>query len=257
MELEKPLPQPVTILLIVAHPDDIEFGAGGSVARWTREGHRVIFCIVTDGAAGSNDPAMTPSVLVPLRREEQTAAAAKLGVSDVRFLGYADGALEASLELRRRLTRLIRELKPQRVVLMDPTTILVQGDDFSYINHPDHRASGEAALYAVFPSAGTRLVFPELLIDGLEPHNVPEVYMTLSTEPNLAVDVTDVHDIKLAALLCHHSQLDASAVDFVRKWDEQAGKDAGVTYAETFRVMRFGREEQSQQTAKAAAETAS
>jgi LmbE family N-acetylglucosaminyl deacetylase len=242
MQLEQPLAQPATILVVAAHPDDIEFGAGGAVAKWSKAGHRVVFCIVTNGAAGSNDPDMQPGRLIALRREEQAAAAAKLGVHDVRFLGYPDGALEATLELRRQLTRLIRELKPYRVVLMDPTTMLVQGDDFNYINHPDHRAAGEAALYAVFPSAGTRLVFPELLTDGLEPHNVTEVYMTLSMQPNVAVDISDVLEDKLEALLCHRSQLDERAAEMVRKWDEQAGKDAGVPYAETFRVMSFSRD---------------
>ncbi|MDX2136691.1 MAG: PIG-L deacetylase family protein [Chloroflexota bacterium] len=243
MKLEQPLEQSVTILVIVAHPDDIEFGTAGSVARWTDAGHRVVYCIVTDGAAGSNDPNVTHDELVARRREEQMRAAACVGVEDVRFLGYADGTLQPTLELRRDLTRLIRELKPYRVVIMDPTAVMISNDTFDYINHPDHRATGEASLYAIFPSAETRPIFPELLAEGYEPHHVSEVYIGMADKANIAVDVTDVIERKVAALIAHESQLDASVGEMVRKWDEEAGKEIGVAYAETFRVMRFIRED--------------
>src|SRR5690606_8017625 len=175
------------VLVIAAHPDDIEFGAAGTVATWTRAGIDVAYCIVTDGSAGSNDPGVSSSHLAEIRRQEQIEAAARLGVSDVRFLDYQDGVLQPTIELRRDLTRLIRELRPQRVVISDPTTVLVSGDGFHYINHPDHRAAAEAALYAIFPSAESRPIFPELLAEGLEPHHVNEVWMTLTNQPDVFV----------------------------------------------------------------------
>ncbi|NJN15855.1 MAG: PIG-L family deacetylase [Oscillochloris sp.] len=224
------------ILVIAAHPDDIEFGAAGSVARWADAGARVIYCIVTDGAAGSNDPAVDLTALVQTRREEQIAAAKCVGVEDVRFLGFADGTLEPTLALRRQLTALIRETKPYRLVCQDPTTVFFE---HFYINHPDHRAAGEAAVYAAFPSAESRPIFPELLAAGLEPHHVSELYLTLTTQPDTFVDISAVYDRKIAALLCHRSQLDESAADMVREWDTENGKQAGVLYAEPFRVLRF------------------
>ncbi|MBK8021498.1 MAG: PIG-L family deacetylase [Chloroflexi bacterium] len=239
IKLEVDAEKPLRILVIVAHPDDIEFGAAGSVARWTDHGATVTYCIVTDGAAGSNDPNVRPADLIKQRQQEQREAAEMAGVHDVRFLGFADGTLEPTMELRRQLTRLIRELKPDRVVIMDPTTILVENEQFDYINHPDHRASGEAALYAVFPSAETRPIFSELLAEALEPHHVTELYFNLTPKPNIAVDITDYADRKIQALLRHRSQLDESVVDMVRSWDKEAGKEVGVEYAEVFRVMRF------------------
>lgn len=235
-----PTPPVERVLVIVAHPDDIEFGMAGTIASWTDAGIAVTFCLVTDGAAGSNDPKTIREELIETRRREQTEAAAIMGVTDVRFLGYADGTLQPTLELRRDLTRMIREVKPQRVVLMDPTTILVQGPfPFDYINHPDHRASGEAALYAVFPSAETRPIFPELLADGFEPHHVNEVWMTIALQNNHYVDIASTYERKRAALLCHKSQLDESSIGFVDEFDKEAGKQIGVERAEAFRVMRF------------------
>jgi LmbE family N-acetylglucosaminyl deacetylase len=245
LKLEAPFATPYTILVIVAHPDDIEFGAAGSIARWTRAGANVIYCIVTDGAAGSNTPDQDLAQLVITRRAEQMHAAEIVGVRDVRFLGYADGTLQPTLELRRDLTRLIRQTKPQRVVIMDPTTIIVQDDErgFYYINHPDHRATGEASLYAIFPSAGTRPIFPELLTEGLEPHNVDEVYMTIGGTPseNIAVDISDLWDEKIAALLSHKSQLDERVVPMIDTWDKATGSLVGVERAESFRALYFNR----------------
>jgi LmbE family N-acetylglucosaminyl deacetylase len=243
MEFEQPLAQPETILFIVAHPDDIEFGAGGAAAVWSKAGHRVVYVIITDGSAGSNDPDVKREELVARRRAEQTAAAALVGVQHVRFLGYQDGMLQPTLELRRDLTRIIRELKPYRVLIMDPTVVLIMNEQFDYINHPDHRAAGEAALYAVFPSAETRPIFPELLAEGYEPHHVSELYLLMGEPPNIAVDIGDVIEQKIAALLAHESQLDASTGEMVRGWSAESGKQLGVAYAETFRRMRFIREQ--------------
>lgn len=239
MQIEPTLKTPFRVLIVAAHPDDIEFGAAGSAAVWTDAGAEVFYCIVTDGAAGSNEKDVVYEQLVERRKQEQTEAAQQVGVKEVYFLDYADGTLQPTMELRRDLTRLIRQLRPDRVVIMDPTAILLQEDDFSYINHPDHRASGEAALYAVFPSAESRPIFRELLEEGLEPHHVNELYLMMSDKPNIAVDISKVIDRKIQALLAHRSQLDESVIDMVRGWDSRSGKELGVEYAEIFRVMRF------------------
>ncbi|NJN68759.1 MAG: PIG-L family deacetylase [Chloroflexaceae bacterium] len=233
-------PKPERVLLIVAHPDDIEFGVAGSVARWTAEGAQVSYCIVTDGSSGSNKPDTNLTELIQQRQREQRAAAEKVGVHEVRFLGYPDGVLQPTLELRRTLTRIIRELRPERVVCQDPTTVLVAD---RYINHPDHRAAGEAALYAAFPSAETRPIFPELLAEGYEPHHVNEVYLTLSLQPTTYVDISDVIEQKIEALLCHASQVGEDAAHWVREWNAEIGKEAGCAFAEGFRVMNLRREE--------------
>lgn len=226
-----------TTLVVAAHPDDIDFGLAGAVARWTDAGHTVVYCIVTDGAAGSNEPDADLAALVETRRVEQREAAALVGVHDVRFLGYPDGALQPTPELRRDITRLIRELRPYRVVCQDPTTVFFGS---TYINHPDHRAAGEAAVYAVFPSAETRPIFPELLGEGLEPHKVTELYLDLSLQPDTFVDISATIDRKIAAVLCHRSQVGADAERWIREWAAEAGVKAGCAYAEAFRVMRFG-----------------
>lgn len=239
MQLEQPLTAPFKVLVIAAHPDDIEFGAAGSVAVWTAAGAHVTYCIVTDGAAGSNDKDVIYEQLVHRRKDEQNCAAEIVGVQEVVYLDYPDGALTPSMELRRDLTRVIRRVKPDRVLIQDPTAVLISGEGFDYINHPDHRATGEAALYAVFPSAETRPIFSELLEEGFEPHHVNELYLMMHDKPNIAVDVTPVWDRKIQALLSHRSQLDESVVDMIRFWDQSTGKEVGVEYAENFRVMRF------------------
>lgn len=227
---------PSKILVIVAHPDDAEFGVAGSVARWVREGTEVVYCIVTDGAAGSNDPGIDREALAEQRQTEQRAAASVVGVRDVRFLGYPDGVLQPTMALRRDLTRVIREVRPERVVCQDPSTIFVAD---RYVNHPDHRAAGEAAIYAVFPSAGTRPIFPELLAEGYEPHQVAEVYMMLTLQPDTFVDTTETVDLKVEALLCHKSQVGEDAGNWVREWNAETGKEHGYAFAEAFRVIRF------------------
>jgi LmbE family N-acetylglucosaminyl deacetylase len=245
MQLEATLTKPLRILVIAAHPDDIEFGATGSVIRWTDAGAQVTYCLVTDGAAGSNEKGVNYRELAQRRKQEQLIAAEIAGVNDVRFLDYADGILEPTIALRRDLTRVIREVRPDRVVINDPTFVLVREDGFNYINHPDHIAAATAALYAVFPSAESRPIFPELLDEGLEPWHVEELYMQLTGKASLAVDITDVMDRKIQALLCHRSQLGPEVEKFVREFGEAEGKVAGVKYAESFGVMTFRNEPQA------------
>lgn len=235
---------PKRILVIAAHPDDIEFGAGGSVALWADAGAQITYCLVTDGGAGSNAPDADLKELVRQRQNEQCEAAAIVGVHDVRFLGYPDGTLQPTLELRRELTRLIRELKPERVVISDPTMVFAGN---YYINHPDHRAAAEAALYAVFPSAGTRPIFPELLAEGYEPHDVSELYIQFSERPDEIIDITSTMDRKIAALLCHKSQLGPEVEKMVREWDAELGKEKGYAFAEGFRVMKLKQDEAAEE----------
>ena len=248
----QPVPQraePYHIVVTAAHHDDIEFGVAGSVARWIREeGATVTYIIITDGGAGSNEPGITRADLVARRRAEQIEAAARVGVRDLRFLDYPDGCLQASLELRRDITRILRETKPYRVICQDPTTVYVRGQ---YINHPDHRAAGEATLYAVFPSAETRPIFPELLAEGYEPHKIGELYLNLSLTPTHFQDISDYIELKLSALAAHESQVGAGE-DFengVKKWllagHRDGGKRVGVEHAEFFRVMKFDAERAS------------
>jgi LmbE family N-acetylglucosaminyl deacetylase len=228
---------PLRILGIFAHPDDAEFTVAGSVALWASQGAQITYVVVTDGGAGSNDPSQSRAELACLRQAEQTAACALLGVQEVLFLGYPDGILEPTLDLRRDLTRIIRRLKPDRVVCGDPS-VLFYGD--GYINHPDHRAAAEAALYAVFPSAPTRPIFPELLAEGLEPHQVKEVYMMSdSARVNAYVDITSTIERKIEALRCHKSQVDPGDGQWLRGWAAEAGKAAGMPYAEAYRVMKL------------------
>lgn len=239
-----PLAQPIKILAVVAHHDDLEFGVAGSIARWVQEGASVTYVIITDGGAGSNDPTVTRADLVARRQQEQIAAAAAVGVTDVHFLGYTDGILQPTLELRREIVRIIRSVKPDRVVCQDPTTVFFNE---YYINHPDHRAAGEATIYAVFPSAETRPIFPELLADGYEPHHVKELYLTLTQHPTHFVDITPTIELKMAALRCHVSQIGSGeeaengALKWIRERNAESEEKTGVPYAEFFKVMNFDR----------------
>lgn len=240
-----PLLEPKKMLVVVAHHDDIEFGMAGALARWIDEGADVSYVIITDGGAGSNEPTTIREELVETRRQEQLEAAAAIGVTDVRFLGHTDGVLTPTLELRRDVTRIIRELKPYRVLCQDPTTVFAWD---SYINHPDHRAAGEIATYATFPSAESRPIFPELLAEGYEPHKVSELYLTLTRNPTHYVDITSTIERKIASLRAHVSQIGAGekaeqgALKWIREGNQRSGEQVGVAYAEFYKVMKFDRD---------------
>ncbi len=225
-----------SILCIAAHPDDIEFTIAGSVARWTREGRRVSFCLVTTGGAGTNEYTPSGEGLVPIRERELHEAARILGVAEVVLLGYPDGVVEPTLALRRDLTRVIRRVRPDVVVCSDPT-VRYYGNE--YLNHPDHRAVASAALDAVFPSAETRGIFTELLTEGLEPHKVKEVLISGAVPADTFVDVTETLDVKCAALRAHASQVGKGewVEPLLREWAERDGKSAGVAHAEAYRRM--------------------
>ena len=231
---------PASALVIAAHPDDIEFGCAGTVARWVSEGAHVTYALLTNGAVGSSDSLMTRARLAELREAEQRAAAKVLGVDQVEFLGYEDGLLEPSLEVRKQVVRLIRRVRPEVVVTTDPTSRYF-GEQ--YINHPDHRAAGEVTLAAVIPGSDTRLAYPELLEEGLEPVKLTAVWLMMNGEPNLVVDVSDFMDRKLESLRCHVTQVgdhpSAEDVGFVYRMAEWQAEAQPFQYGESFRVFRF------------------
>jgi LmbE family N-acetylglucosaminyl deacetylase len=229
------------VLCVLAHPDDVDFGSAGTVATWTAAGTEVAYCIVTDGDAGGFDE--TPRDQMPvLRRAEQQAAASTVGVTDVRFLGYPDGRLELTLDLRRDISRVIRQVRPQRVLTSSPERFW----DRIGASHPDHMTVGESTLRAVYPDARNPFAFPELLDEeGLEAWTVSEVWLGASPRADHAVDVTDVLDRKLAALRCHvtqvshHPDLDG----FVTAWMGHTAQQFGLPdgrLAEAFHVVHTG-----------------
>jgi LmbE family N-acetylglucosaminyl deacetylase len=230
---------PKRIAVIVAHPDDAEFICAGTIARWAAEGHELIYVLLTSGDKGSDDPAMTSELLAKTREAEQRAACDVLGVRDVIFLRYPDAMLVPDLAMRRELVRIIRQLRPDVVVCQDPT---VRWYEQSYINHPDHRAAGEATLDAIFPAARDRLTFPDLLAEGLDPHKVKEVYLAGANDPDVAIDVTDYMETKIASLRAHASQMgDWDPEPMVREWaKETAGRFPDVgEYVESFKYFKL------------------
>jgi len=227
------------ILCIAAHPDDNEFSIAGSVARWTREGRHVTFCLVTTGGAGVNEHTPSSAGLIPIRERETHAAARMLGVKDVILLGYADGTLEPTLTMRRDLTRVVRRVRPDVVVCSDPT-VRFYGNE--YMNHPDHRAVASAALDAVFPSAETSAIFPELLAEGLPPHKVKQVFLAGSLDPDVFVDIAPTLGAKCRALKAHRSQVGKGewVEQLLKAWALRDGKRGGLRYAEAFKRMVLG-----------------
>jgi LmbE family N-acetylglucosaminyl deacetylase len=227
-------------LVIVAHPDDAEFWAGGTIALWSDAGCEVTYLLLTDGDAGGFDRCLPRSQLPSIRRQEQRDAAAILGSDDVRFLGKPEGSLSETAALQPELVRVIRQVRPQRVLTWSPEW---NWSRFRTSCHPDHRATGELALTAIYPSAGNRFAYPELLEnEGLEPWNVSEIWMINGPEPNHYVDITDTFGRKIAALCAHASQIaDPDAlVDRMRERMAPNTAAAGLPdgrYAEAFQVV--------------------
>jgi len=220
-------------LVIFSHPDDAEFGAAATIATLVAAGARVDYLVTTDGGKGTEDPAVDPAQLAATRVAEQRAAADVLGVTEIVHLGYPDGYLTPSLELRRDIVRQIRRLRPDLVIAQNPVRRM---DGNPYIGHPDHLATGEATLAAVYPAARDRLNFPELLAEGFEPWKVRQVLVSGVERANLHVDVSAQFDRGLAALLCHASQIaDAVAVEErVRQRAAEAGEPVGLPLANAF-----------------------
>lgn len=227
------------VLVVVAHPDDAEFGAAGTVAKWAREGAEIAYVLCTSGDKGTSDPNVDPADLAKTREQEQRNACALLGVKHVVFLRYPDGILQNTIALRRDIVREIRRFKPDVVVCQDPTRRWFgQG----YLNHPDHRAAGDACLDAVFPSARDPHVFPELRAEGFEPHKTAEVYLMGTNEPDVWVDISDTIEAKIAALREHRSQIgDRDEFEaWVRERARAVGEPQGLAYAEAFKYFKLG-----------------
>ncbi len=229
---------PKRAMSIHAHPDDQEFTVAGSLAKWAKAGCEVISVVITSGNSGSNDPtkgAEYKSELAKLREVEQTNANEVIGVKETVFLRYPDGELESTIPLRKELTRLIRQYKPDVVVIGDPQGVFYGNE---YINHPDHRAASQAALYATFPSAETRLIFTDLLEAGYEPHKVKRVYVHGTDKPDTWVNISKTIDVKIEALKKHVSQLgDWDPKKMMRTWAKQEGRKKKIKFAESFKVM--------------------
>ncbi len=197
--------EPKDILVILAHPDDPEFFCGATIARWTRNGHRVHYCLFTRGDKGiQGDQPVDATALMARREIEQKEAARVLGVNEVRFLDYEDGYLQAGLEERKAIVRVVRQEKPDIVVTCDPQNYFIRE---SRLNHPDHRTAGQIVMDAVFPASGNPMFFPELLNEGLAPHSVSEIWFSLTSQGNTAIDVTDTWDQRIEALKKHASQI--------------------------------------------------
>ena len=224
-------------LVLFAHPDDAEFMCGGTVAAWTAAGTDVHYVVITDGSAGSNEPGITRQEIAVFREREQRAAAQVLGVKTVTFLGEADGMLEVTLDTRRKVCREVRRLRPEVLVAPDPARLWYGA---GYINHWDHKQAGLLALTAVMPDAPTRPMFPELLDEGLQPYEVPNLWL-VTDEPDTFVDISDTMETKLAALAAHESQGTAAAEQRVRDRAEETASRAGngARYAEAFKAFRF------------------
>ena len=236
---------PFRVLAAFAHPDDAEFTFGGTVASWTSSGAEVVYVCVTDGSAGQNQPGWTREAVAEVRQKEMREAASILGVADVVFLGYVDGYLEVTLDLRRDLTREVRRFRPDLIVAPDPSHLWSRK---RYINHPDHRAVGEAMLAVVNPDAPSRPQFPELLDEGFEPFEVPELWLPTfePDETDLVLDIGPVIDKKVAALRAHDSQLKNMGTEDiepeVREHAEKLAEGREFRYGEGFRVFRLKEE---------------
>ncbi len=232
---------PKVALAVVAHPDDAEFGFGGSLALWARDGWDCHLVICTDASGGGSDDAVDVSndarrAITAIRKTEQRAAAKILGLKDVFFLDQPDGLMEASPDVRRSLVRLYRRLRPTRLLCQSPE----RNWKPRYMigrHHPDHLAAGDAAIKAMYPASQNPWDFPELMAEGLHPHKIKELYVTSTAEPNLAIDISAVLDVKIEALRAHHSQLGANFEGVekrVREWAAENGKLHGLPAAEIF-----------------------
>jgi len=225
-------------LVITAHPDDSDFGAAGTIATWVRSGIEVSYCICTDGDAGGFDPDVPRSDIAGIRQGEQRAAAEVLGVSDIHFLGYPDGRLMVTIDLRRDLSRVIRKVRPQRILCQSPE----RNYERIYASHPDHLAAGEAALCAVYPDARNPFTHLELAAEGFEAWTVPEVWMMAGEKPTHGVDITDFFALKVNALRRHVSQTEHmdDLADRLRTWGTTLAERTGIPkgrLAEAFTVI--------------------
>lgn len=227
------------VLVVFAHPDDAEFGSAGTAVKLARAGKAVYYAVVTDGSKGSSDRSMTRGALAELRKKEQLDAARIVGVKDVSFLGFEDGMLEPTLDVRKAITAAIRKYRPDVIIVPSPERNLAAG---VFVQHPDHLAVGEAAFAAIYPASRDHMTFPELLAEGLEPWAVQEVWVTGTGATDFFVDITNTIDAKVKALQAHASQVGHRQVEeFVPERARQLGADQDMAYAEGFKRIVIGR----------------
>ncbi len=235
---------PESAMVIVAHPDDIEFSCAGTMARWAKSGTRLSYVLCTSGEVGISQPGMTRAEAARIREAEQQEAADLVGVEEVIFLREPDGMLQSTLDLRRRLVREIRRFRPEVVVCGDPTVVWAGAE---YINHPDHRAAATAALDAAFPAAGQPNLFEELEQEGLKAHKPRKVYVTVWSGGDQFVNIEETMDVKVAALKAHRSQMqemgDFDVEKFLREWAAERGAGKEMAFAEAFRVITLENDE--------------
>ncbi len=238
---------PESALAVFAHPDDIEFSCAGTLARWANAGSRIRYVVCTSGQVGIRNSKTSPEQATQIRESEQRKAAEIAGAEDVVFLGERDGILVADLELRKKIVREIRRFRPEVLLCADPTIVFANEN---YINHPDHRAAGLAALEAVFPAAGQPNVFEELAGEGLEAHKTRKVYVSSFSQGDTWVDITDTIDTKVAALMAHESQMKEmqelgswDAGERIREWAAENGKGKEMAFAEVFKVITLENDE--------------
>jgi len=243
----------VEALVIGAHPDDNDFGAAGTSALWARQGKKVVWAVMTDGTEGSEVPSLQTHELMLLREQEQRAACEILGVQTVEFLRFPDGHLSNSEEARHAVVRLIRTYRPRIVMTHDPTQHIFAPDPeerpegTAYLNHPDHRATGNIVLDAIFPSAGNPRSYRELLAEGLQPYRVHEVYFFMSGQDNTYIDISETIEVKAKGLNCHVTQFGPGAdmLKGIKEWGAEAAKEARekkgleMEYAEAFRRIKL------------------
>ena len=243
MAQETPLPGPEwenvhRVLVIMAHPDDPDFVCGGTAAQMARQGIEVTYMILTNGDKGNHNPEITRNQLIAMRKIEQRAAAEVTGVQQVLFMGVEDGFLRSTRPIRKRVTREIRRIRPELIIIFHPDRYFV-GE--GYINHPDHRNAGVVALDAIFPAADNPMFYPEMADEGYLPHKISQLYIWGDAESSIRVDITDAIDIKLQAILSHKSQISAPE-EAITRWKEHWGEkqeDGTLRFYEEFRVMKF------------------
>lgn len=237
---------PESAMVIVAHPDDIEFSCAGTLARWARAGTRISYVLCTSGEVGIAQPGMTRAKAAEIREAEQRSAAEIVGASEVVFLREPDGLLQPTLELRKKLVREIRRFRPEVVITGDPTVVWASDD---YINHPDHRAAATAALDATFPAAGQPNLFEELEQEGLKAHKVRKVYSQVWGKGPHLVSIDETIDVKVAALRAHASQMNGwDPEEQIKQWAAETAGDGGPRYAEAFRVVTLVSDEDWERT---------
>jgi LmbE family N-acetylglucosaminyl deacetylase len=228
--------QMTPVLVVTPHPDDAEGGAGGTIARWTKQGRQVVLVVCTNGDKGTSDYTVKPADLARIREEEQRQAAAVLGIAEVVFLRFPDQGLEDCSEFREKLVRQIRTYRPETVVTIDPYR--------RYLRHRDHAMCGRVTLDAIFPYARDHLSYPEHLQEGLEPHKVREVYLWGAEEPDTFLDITETFTTKMEALYCHASQMKRPQAEREADWRAyyaEIGKRVGVELAEPFKRLEINR----------------